>query len=107
MKKMARCVPVRLPSGRWGRLTRFGRYRRKTIAAGRSRGRTRLGRIGMIDITKAHVVHDWTYERPLLAARFDPQSRFVVTSAENNLLQRFNLPGGEVEVFCGSLAQNL
>lgn len=53
----------------------------------------------MLDITKSHVVHDWTYDRPLLACRFDPQSRYVVTSAENNLLQRFSMADGTVRAF--------
>lgn len=52
----------------------------------------------MIDITKAHVVHDWTYERPLLATRFDPQGRYVLATAENSLLQKFVIPDGTVEV---------
>jgi WD40 repeat protein len=49
-----------------------------------------------MDFTKAHVVQTWPYERPLLACRFDPQGRYVVTSAENNLLQRFSLSDGKV-----------
>ena len=53
----------------------------------------------MIDITKTHVVHDWAYERPLLATCIDPQGRFVVSSAEDGLLQRFKVPNGELEVF--------
>jgi WD40 repeat protein len=53
--------------------------------------------IAMLDVTKAQVVHDWTYERPLLACRFDPQSRYVICSAENNLLQRFSLADGSVQ----------
>jgi WD40 repeat protein len=50
----------------------------------------------MLDITKAHVVHQWPYERPLLACRFDPQSKYVLTSAENNLLQKFSMVDGKV-----------
>ncbi|MBX3420761.1 MAG: hypothetical protein KF752_04310 [Pirellulaceae bacterium] len=50
----------------------------------------------MLDITKAHVVHSWQYERPLLACRFDPQGRYVLTSAENSLLQKFALADGTV-----------
>lgn len=53
----------------------------------------------MLDITKAHVVHDWAYERPLLATRFDPQGRFVIASAENALIQKFKVPEGTIEVF--------
>lgn len=50
----------------------------------------------MLDITKSHVVHQWAYERPLLACRFDPKGQFVITSAENNLLQRFSMADGKV-----------
>lgn len=53
----------------------------------------------MIDVTKARVIHNWTYERPLLACGIDPQARFVVTSSENRLLQRFFLPDGRLDVF--------
>lgn len=53
----------------------------------------------MLDIQKARIVHDWTYERPLLAARIDPQGQFVITSGENGLLQKFSIPAGEVQVF--------
>lgn len=53
----------------------------------------------MLDITKAHVIHNWPYERPLLACRFDPLNRFVITSAENNLLQKFSLADGKVTPF--------
>lgn len=51
----------------------------------------------MLDVTKAHIVHDWAYDRPLLACRFDPQGRYVVTSAENNLLQKFSMADGKAE----------
>lgn len=49
-----------------------------------------------MDVTNTKVVLDWTYERPLLACRWDPQGRFVLTSAEDNLLQRFNMTDGKV-----------
>jgi WD40 repeat protein len=50
----------------------------------------------MTTVTKIESVHDWTYERPLLACRLDPQGRFVLTSAEDNLLQRVSMPDGGV-----------
>lgn len=52
-----------------------------------------------MDITKAHVVQTWPYERPLLACRFDPVGRYVLTSAENNHLQRFSMTDGKVVAF--------
>jgi len=52
----------------------------------------------MLDLTQAAVLHAWPYERPLLACRFDPLGRFVLASAENNLLQRFSLTDGSVQV---------
>lgn len=48
-----------------------------------------------MDVTTVKVVLDWTYKRPLLACRFDPKGRFVLTSAEDNLLQRFNMADGK------------
>ncbi len=51
----------------------------------------------MLDVSKAKVIHTWGYERPLLACRFDPQGRFVLASAENNLLQRFSIEDGSVQ----------
>ncbi len=52
----------------------------------------------MLDITKAHVIHQWPYERPLLACRFDPQGKYVLASAENNLLQKFSMADGKISV---------
>lgn len=52
----------------------------------------------MLDITKAHVVHQWPYERPLLACRLDPQGKYALTSAENSLLQKFSMADGKVTV---------
>lgn len=49
----------------------------------------------MLDVTKARIIHDFTHERPLLACRYDPLERFVVTSSEDFRLQKFSLPGGE------------
>ena len=53
----------------------------------------------MKTFTQISPLHDWTYERPLLACRLDPQGRFVVTSAENSLLQRFMIPDGAMQTF--------
>lgn len=50
----------------------------------------------MLDITQTHVVHQWPYDRPLLACRFDPQGKYVLTAAENNLLQKFSMADGKV-----------
>jgi|694.fasta_scaffold04450_3 WD40 repeat protein len=49
----------------------------------------------MLDVSKARILHDFTHDRPLLACRYDPKERFVVTSSEDFKLQKFNLPGGE------------
>ena len=51
----------------------------------------------MLDFKQAHLIHDWTYDRPLLACRFDPGGTYLLTSAENNLLQRFSLADGAVQ----------
>lgn len=52
----------------------------------------------MLDITKAHLVYQWPYERPLLSCRFDPQGKYVLASAEDNLLQKFATSDGKVTV---------
>lgn len=48
-----------------------------------------------MDVSSTKVVLDWAYQRPLLACRFDPKGRFVLTSAEDNLLQRFPFSDGQ------------
>jgi WD40 repeat protein len=53
----------------------------------------------MLDVTKARIIHDFAHDRPLLACRYDPMERFVVTSSEDYRLQKFNLPGGERRYF--------
>lgn len=45
----------------------------------------------MMDFRKTKVVSQWKYERPLLAARFDPTGKYVVSSSEDNTLQRWEL----------------
>lgn len=52
----------------------------------------------MLDVTKARIIHDFAHDRPLLACRYDPKERYVVTSSEDFRLQKFNLPGGEKTV---------
>lgn len=51
------------------------------------------------DPTKAKVVSQWKHESPLIACRIDPKGRFVVTTAEDNGLQRWDLPGGNKLAF--------
>jgi WD40 repeat protein len=50
-----------------------------------------------LDITKARVVSDWKYARPLLACRFDPTGRFAVSSSEDFSLQRWDLAAEKPE----------
>lgn len=46
------------------------------------------------DPTKAKVVSQWKHESPLIACRIDPKARYVLTTAEDNTIQRWDLPSG-------------
>ena len=48
----------------------------------------------MPDPAKSKVVTQWAYTSPLIACRFDPQGRFIFTSAEDNTIQRWETAGG-------------
>lgn len=48
-----------------------------------------------VDPKLTHVAHEWKYSSPLIACRFDPKSRFVFSTAQDNSVQRWNLDGGE------------
>lgn len=54
-----------------------------------------------LDPKLAHVVSAWKHDRPLSACRFDPLGRFVFTSSEDALVERFNLADGARTVFTG------
>jgi WD40 repeat protein len=54
-----------------------------------------------LDIKKAKVVNDWTYDRPLLATRISPTGLIAVTSSEDYQLQRWDLATGGRIVFKG------
>jgi WD40 repeat protein len=41
-----------------------------------------------------HVASQWAYDSPLIACRFDPQGRYVFSSAEDNTVQRWNVADG-------------
>ncbi len=49
----------------------------------------------MADVKQTHVAHEWKYTSPLITGRFDPQGRFLFTSAEDMGVQRWAFPGGE------------
>ena len=55
----------------------------------------------MLDIKQAHIVQDWSYDRPLLASRFSPDGAHVITSAEDSTLQRWVIDSGEKQVLKG------
>jgi WD40 repeat protein len=46
----------------------------------------------------AHVAAQWQHDSPLIACRFDPQGRYVFTSAEDNSVQRWKLADGQKTV---------
>lgn len=54
-----------------------------------------------LDIKKAKVAQDWTYDRPLLAVRISPTGSVAVTSSEDYQLQRWDLATGGRIVFKG------
>lgn len=54
-----------------------------------------------VDIKKAKIANDWTYDRPLLATRISPTGLIAVTSSEDYQLQRWDLATGGRIVFKG------
>lgn len=48
----------------------------------------------LLDPKQTHVVHEWKHGKPLIACRFDPQSRFLFSSSEDFTLQRWDLQDG-------------
>lgn len=55
----------------------------------------------MLDPQQAHIVGDWAHDRPLNTCRFDPLGRFVMTGAEDALVERFQLSDGAKTLFPG------
>jgi WD40 repeat protein len=53
------------------------------------------------DITKTRVAYQWKYDRPLIACRFSPDGKQLISSAEDSTLQRWQVPGGEKSVLKG------
>ncbi|MDP6466107.1 MAG: WD40 repeat domain-containing protein [Pirellulaceae bacterium] len=49
----------------------------------------------LADPKLTHVADQWKYSSPLIACRFDPKSRFVFSSAQDNSVQRWNLENNE------------
>lgn len=52
-----------------------------------------------IDPAKTQIVSQWPYTSPLIACRFDPQGRYVFTTAEDNTIQRWELASGNKIAF--------
>jgi len=48
----------------------------------------------VLDPKQTHVVHEWKYSSPLIACRFSPDGRFLVTSAQDSTAQRWEFPSG-------------
>ncbi len=53
------------------------------------------------DPQQTHVVHQWKHGSPLIACCFDPQGRYVFTSAEDATVQRWEIPSGKKVDFVG------
>ncbi|MCC7087270.1 MAG: hypothetical protein IT427_19885 [Pirellulales bacterium] len=54
-----------------------------------------------VDPVAAHISADWQYDSPLISCRFDPQGRFIFSTAENNRVQRWNLADGKATALEG------
>jgi WD40 repeat protein len=54
-----------------------------------------------MDIKQAHLGQDLAHDRPLLACRFSPDGKFVVSSSEDATLQRWDLATGTKVVLRG------
>jgi WD40 repeat protein len=53
------------------------------------------------DPKQTHVAQEWKYTSPLICCRFDPQGRFLFTSAEDTHVQRWGFPTGELTTLEG------
>lgn len=53
------------------------------------------------DYKLAHVASQWAHDSPLIACRFDPKGRFAFSSAEDNKVQRWEIPSGKKTVLTG------
>ncbi|MDA1052303.1 MAG: WD40 repeat domain-containing protein [Planctomycetota bacterium] len=47
-----------------------------------------------VDPQQTHITQQWKYDSPLIACRFDPQARYVFSSAQDNSVQRWELSSG-------------
>lgn len=50
---------------------------------------------------KTAIEQTWKYTSPLIACRFDPQGQWLVTAAQNQRLQRWNLADGSLTELAG------
>lgn len=51
--------------------------------------------------TQTHLATQWQHDSPLIACRFEPQSRFVFSSSEDNKIERWTLADGKKIVLAG------
>lgn len=54
-----------------------------------------------VDPRSAKVTVDWTYDKPLMACRFDPTGKYLFTSAENRTVVRWEVGSGAKTVLVG------
>ena len=59
------------------------------------------GRTGVAEPARTRLVQVLRHNSPLLSCRFDPSGRFVFAGAQDNTIQRWELPGGYRVVFEG------
>lgn len=53
------------------------------------------------DPRQAHLVAQWSVERPIVCCRFDPQGRFVFCGLESSTMQRVSMADGKKVAFPG------
>ncbi len=56
---------------------------------------------GLPKFAQTELLHQWKYNSPLIACRFDPTGKFVFTAAQDNAIQRWDLATGESVVLTG------
>jgi WD40 repeat protein len=59
------------------------------------------GTSGLPTFAETKLLAEWKYSSPLIACRFDPTGKYLLTAAQDQQLQRWDLESGAVESFAG------
>jgi len=54
-----------------------------------------------VDPKQTHITQQWKHDSPLIACRFDPQARYVFSTAQDNSVQRWEVGSGTKVVMQG------